>query len=299
MLYLKESAGWSINEQAPSINYSQVMQLLSLLSQDPRFESMFVSNPQKPIDEPREQKSNVVSVVDTQKSSSTSLVEDICRDKLEELKRLLSDARRTVSGDQRENDAFSTSSVSRSNSESDCRAGKYHKKPAPRVPELTKSAENLDDSAKPVKATLVIKTGSIKGKNFRDKKSGEREIRISKSHEGLAKLLKFPKTIFQGFHKENNNKEVNTNTEDNIEGLLLRAAQTENLLDDTYVSLRSDGVDDYDDASSTSSEDTEIFVDTQSGNEKEQATDSKKKLIIRQMSRSPTRGGNVSIRDMD
>lgn len=274
------------------------MQLLSLLSQDPRFEPMFASNPQKPIiDEPPEQECKVVSVFDTKKSSSTSLVEDICKDKLEELKRLLSDARRTVSGDLKESEVFSTPSVSRSNSESDCRAGKYHKKPAPRVPELTKSAENLDDSAMPVKATLVIKTGSVRGKNFRDKKSSEREIRVSKSHEGLAKLLKFPKTIFQGFHREN--KEVNTNTEDNIEGLLLRAAQSDNMLDDTYVSLRSDSVDDYEDASSSSSEDTEIFVDTQGGSEKGQSTNSKKKLKFRQMSRSPTRGGTVSIRDMD
>ncbi|XP_053598152.1 germ cell nuclear acidic protein isoform X2 [Microplitis demolitor] len=131
----------------------------------------------------------------------TKITDEICQEKFIELKRLLNNAHEAVTsivhtsdnlssiqGDPTTNNledkstsktslltSHSSASVSRSSSDCD-RAGKYHKKPAPRVPSASKSELNAgnnyqavdeDSSAEAeteqaLKATLVIKTGTVK-----------------------------------------------------------------------------------------------------------------------------------------
>lgn len=119
---------------------------------------------------------------------------------------------------------FQCNKISRSNSDS-CtdRAGRYNKKRAPKAPE-TKSEEDLNNEGsklneRPVKARLVIKTGTVKtvtniddskdifvsnSSTKKDKRTGSgcglrKSARTSK--EGLSKLLTIPRNIFNtAFH---------------------------------------------------------------------------------------------------
>ncbi|XP_054009779.1 uncharacterized protein LOC128893062 isoform X2 [Hylaeus anthracinus] len=108
-------------------------------------------------------------------------------------------------------DVWTTPDVSRSNSDGFNRAGKYHKKPAPKVP-LSKSEEDLTDDAdsqNAVKATLVIKTGTLKTfsntgaakdvfiAHVADKTKLKKSKR-QRTKEGFSKLLTIPKSIFHG-----------------------------------------------------------------------------------------------------
>ncbi|XP_074100425.1 uncharacterized protein LOC141528324 isoform X2 [Cotesia typhae] len=119
----------------------------------------------------------------------TKITDEICQEKFKELKRLLNTAHESVTSivhpaenlppkeeiDKRlevkgnsKSSLRSSPSVSRSSSDCD-RAGKYNKKPAPRVPS-SKSQLNSDndpaeeetDVEQALKATLVIKTGTVK-----------------------------------------------------------------------------------------------------------------------------------------
>ncbi|KAK1130360.1 hypothetical protein K0M31_018493 [Melipona bicolor] len=115
-------------------------------------------------------------------------------------------------------DVWTTPSVSRSNSDSHGRAGKYNKKPAPKAP-LTKSEEDLNsetDAQSALKATLVIKTGTLKTfsntsvtKDVFIAHAGDAKSKAGKkskrqrTKEGFSKLLTIPKNIFHGaFSKE-------------------------------------------------------------------------------------------------
>ncbi|CAD6208710.1 GSCOCG00003518001-RA-CDS, partial [Cotesia congregata] len=115
----------------------------------------------------------------------TKITDEICQEKFKELKRLLNTAHEAVTSivhpppnegrdstylevkSNSKSSLLSSPSVSRSSSDCD-RAGKYNKKPAPRVP-CSKSQLNSDndpeeetDIEQALKATLVIKTGTVK-----------------------------------------------------------------------------------------------------------------------------------------
>ncbi|XP_071871585.1 uncharacterized protein isoform X3 [Bombus fervidus] len=113
-------------------------------------------------------------------------------------------------------DVWTTPSVSRSNSDSLGRAGKYNKKPAPKVP-LTESEEDLNetDAQSALKATLVIKTGTLKTfsntgttkdvfiAHATGAKSKGKKCKRQRTKEGFSKLLAIPKNIFHSaFSKE-------------------------------------------------------------------------------------------------
>ncbi|XP_063989042.1 uncharacterized protein LOC135168599 isoform X2 [Diachasmimorpha longicaudata] len=109
----------------------------------------------------------------------TKITEEICQEKMSELKRLLSDAHSAVSSlansqedlrieskadsaaiespDANTVDIWTTPKTSRSNSESHDRAGKYNKKPAPRAPVAHPNDHRDEVEAQPLKATLVLK----------------------------------------------------------------------------------------------------------------------------------------------
>ncbi|KAK9295113.1 hypothetical protein QLX08_010477 [Tetragonisca angustula] len=204
------------------------------------------------------------------KESARTATDELCQNKFEELKQLLSDAhkavnnivhtqenlRRSDASSQKETssqsvdafdgeiirksavtdstkeasttvgyesgscmDVWTTPNVSRSNSDSHGRAGKYNKKPAPKVP-LTKSEEDLnssgDDAQSALKATLVIKTGTVKTfsntgvtKDVFIAHAGDAKSKATKkskrqrTKEGFSKLLTIPRNIFHGaFSKE-------------------------------------------------------------------------------------------------
>lgn len=181
--------------------------------------------------------------------------DEICQQRFDELKQLLNDAHKAVSGivsSQEENlnanegkernvsvpetqadDSSSTrahdvapafqrsvtpSSLS-CNLDGDNRAGKYHKKPAPKAPLVSQEDDvHETEPENALKATLVIKTGTLRTFSNADvtkdvflarapetltkrkKKSGK-----LRAKESFSKLLTIPKNIFHSaFHKEPN-----------------------------------------------------------------------------------------------
>lgn len=212
-----------------------------------------------------DRRSSIDNTRDEDTSRSTididKIKDEICREKLDELKELLSNAHkavtrivsseenlnRIVTGKSSSDEASSARSFEnfekfvdpssatsltrkiRSNDyDDDDRAGKYNKRPAPRTPIFsTNDDDDNDDEAaisedgrsqNALKATLVIKTGTIKtfsnvdvGTNkdvfishaARTKIPGKRKKRFTK--DGIAKLLTIPKNIFHGaFNKTYN-----------------------------------------------------------------------------------------------
>ncbi|KAL6446475.1 hypothetical protein ACFW04_001201 [Cataglyphis niger] len=107
------------------------------------------------------------------------------------------------------------------NLDGDNRAGKYHKKPAPKAPLDTEAITNNEDteneSQNALKATLVIKTGTLRTVSNADatkdiflahttdlKKRKKKSNRL-RAKESFSKLLTIPKNIFHNaFHKEQN-----------------------------------------------------------------------------------------------
>ncbi|XP_029667083.1 uncharacterized protein LOC115237871 isoform X2 [Formica exsecta] len=106
------------------------------------------------------------------------------------------------------------------NLDSDNRAGKYHKKPAPKAPLDTEAITNNEDtneneSQNALKATLIIKTGTLRTVSNADatkdiflahttdlKKRKKKSNRL-RAKESFSKLLTIPKNIFHNaFHKE-------------------------------------------------------------------------------------------------
>ncbi|XP_024944434.1 uncharacterized protein LOC107271421 [Cephus cinctus] len=111
-------------------------------------------------------------------------------------------------------EVWSTPTISRSNSDSGGRAGKYNKKPAPRAPGST-TREDIDDteSQKALKATLIIKTGTVKTVSnistskdvfiAHSPKAKRKKTKHTRTKEGFSKLLTIPKNIFHSaFHKD-------------------------------------------------------------------------------------------------
>lgn len=209
--------------------------------------------------------STVADAVDIDK-----IKDEICREKLDELKELLSNAHkavtRIVSSEENLNRivagklgqdeptttrslenfgkadslinvvSSSTTSVTRkmnsNDYDGDDRAGKYNKRPAPRTPILSTDDDEAalsedGQSQNALKATLVIKTGTVKtfsnvddsaGKDVfiahaaRTKAPGKRKKRFTK--DGIAKLLTIPKNIIHGaFNKTSSgsNKDDDSN----------------------------------------------------------------------------------------
>ncbi|XP_015112962.1 uncharacterized protein LOC107038395 [Diachasma alloeum] len=109
----------------------------------------------------------------------TKITEEICQEKMSELKRLLSNAQSAVSSlansqedlriesevdceamecpDVNPAEVWTTPDTSRSYSESNDRAGKYNKKPAPRVPVAYTHEQQEEMEEKALRATLVLK----------------------------------------------------------------------------------------------------------------------------------------------
>lgn len=113
-----------------------------------------------------------------------------------------------------------TPSTSSYDLDDDNRAGKYHKKPAPKAPisnEVVISNENIDEneSQNALKATLVIKTGTLRTvsnadatkdiflPHIPDTKKKKKKSSKLRAKESISKLLTIPKNIFHNaFHKE-------------------------------------------------------------------------------------------------
>ncbi|XP_014220218.1 nucleolar and coiled-body phosphoprotein 1-like isoform X2 [Trichogramma pretiosum] len=132
--------------------------------------------------------------------SDGSKVVDSCSDKMDELKKLLNDTKATVGSL-----ISSQEDINLSRNTSECieRAGKYRKKPAPKVP----VNDEDEPEARPVKATLVIKPGRVKNfsnnKDFLAFQRRKQMIAKTATKDSLTKFLTIPKSIFNNtFHKE-------------------------------------------------------------------------------------------------
>lgn len=178
---------------------------------------------------------------------ASDVEDDISQQKFDELTQLLNDARRAmtsiVSSQEKLNkidkgkehnanipqidsssicareavvqhtDAPSSSSC---NLDDDNRAGKYNKKPAPKAPLLINHEDSLseNESENALKATLVIKTGTLKKFSNPDTAKDvflahpakkKKKFNKLRAKESFSKLLTIPKNIFQSaFHKEQN-----------------------------------------------------------------------------------------------
>ncbi|KYN23309.1 PREDICTED: uncharacterized protein LOC108758397 isoform X3 [Trachymyrmex cornetzi] len=213
------------------------------------------------IDEPKSNQ-GVVSTVSQKPDTETGLERitgEICQQKFNELKQLLDDAHKAVTSivssqeklntidkgkehirEIKTDDSLSTCtcdtavqspitpSTSNYDLDGDTRAGKYHKKPAPKAPSNEViSNEDIDEheSQNALKATLVIKTGTLRTVSNADatkdiflahtpdtKKRKKKSNRL-RAKESFSKLLTIPKNIFHNaFHKEQN--EASTKEED-------------------------------------------------------------------------------------
>lgn len=180
---------------------------------------------------------------------------EICQQKFDELKQLLDDAHKAVAGIVSSQEKLITinrgkehvnvqeictgdspstcardiavqppvaPSTSNYDFDSDNRAGKYHKKPAPKAPasnEEIMNNENIDEneSQNALKATLVIKTGTLRTvsnadatkdiflAHTSDTKKRKKKSKKLRAKESISKLLTIPKNIFHNaFHKEQN-----------------------------------------------------------------------------------------------
>ncbi|KOC70340.1 Receptor expression-enhancing protein 4 [Habropoda laboriosa] len=178
-------------------------------------------------------------VIADETSTVSRVTDELCQNKFDELKQLLSNAHKAVNNIVYTQEKFKKSNtsipetlsekkepsenvdtqkdpnVSRSNSDSLGRAGRYNKRPAPKVP-IAKSEENLNvtDTQSALKATLVIKTGTLKTfsntgttkdvfiAHATEKLKGKKSKR-QRTKEGFSKLLTIPKNIFHNaFYRE-------------------------------------------------------------------------------------------------
>ncbi|PBC28270.1 Receptor expression-enhancing protein [Apis cerana cerana] len=104
-------------------------------------------------------------------TQSTTVTDELCENKFEELKQLLSDARRAANDivHSQERSRLSDAGIvenaddktARLEEETKGRAGKYNKRPAPKAP-LAGDWNEEEDGRSALKATLVIKTGTLK-----------------------------------------------------------------------------------------------------------------------------------------
>ncbi|XP_011068676.1 PREDICTED: uncharacterized protein LOC105154691 isoform X2 [Acromyrmex echinatior] len=206
------------------------------------------------IDEPKSNQ-GVVPTVSQKPDTETGLgriTGEICQQKFNELKQLLDDAHKAVTSivssqeklntidkgkeyirEIKTDDSLSTcacdtavqssitSSTSNCDLDGDTRAGKYHKKPAPKAPTSNEVISNEDidenESQNALKATLVIKTGTLRTvsnadatkdiflAHIPDMKKRKKKSNRLRAKESFSKLLTIPKNIFHNaFHKEQN-----------------------------------------------------------------------------------------------
>lgn len=203
-----------------------------------------------------ESKNNQMDCSASQKSDIAvdleRVTDEISQERFDELKQLLNDARMAMTSIVSSQEKLSTvpeANVSemKTNNESiacprdttpehptrpgsstgnldgDSRAGKYHKKPAPKAPinnevVINNEDTNESESQNALKATLVIKTGTLRTVSNADttkdiflahstpnstkKKKKSNKLRAK---ESFSKLLTIPKNIFHSaFHKEQN-----------------------------------------------------------------------------------------------
>ncbi|XP_011505679.1 PREDICTED: uncharacterized protein LOC105368371 [Ceratosolen solmsi marchali] len=222
---------------------------------------------------------------------SKQINNDVCSDRLDELNELLQNANKVVATivSSQENlyqlnntltnircpmnrktitflDANESRSVSRSNSDCSERAGKYNKKPAPKIPIVTKDEE---EEEKALKATLVIKAERFKSSSGNDTVGGAVIKRRKKANnakvgakESFSKLLTIPKNMFHSaFHKDKDEDLKSVTSEPSISRsgshesvkceldvttVILEAIneeRTKSREGDTYVNLKSDSID--------------------------------------------------------
>jgi len=204
------------------------------------------------IDEPKSNQGVVSTVSQKLDTETERITGEICQQKFNELKQLLDDAHKAVtsivSSQEKLNtidkgkehireirtdnslstcacdtavQSYITPSISNCDLDGDTRAGKYHKKLAPKVPTSNEVISNEDinenESQNALKATLVIKTGTLRTVSNADttkdiflahtpdtKKRKKKSNRL-RAKESFSKLLTIPKNIFHNaFHKEQN-----------------------------------------------------------------------------------------------
>ncbi|XP_076294447.1 uncharacterized protein LOC143215815 [Lasioglossum baleicum] len=205
-------------------------------------------------------------------------------------------------------------------SDSLSRAGKYNKKPAPKAP-LTKSEEDLNeeadltevDSQNALKATLVIKTGTVKTFSNTSQtkdvfiahvadKSKSKKSKRQRTKEGFTKLLTIPKNIFHSaFHREHRGSLKSEDSASEISAAESRSVSSEpqetiiELAPKLSISSQDTNTDDKSDNDTSNSSDTYVLapsVDTNEAETKEkvETTAKSSQSDIREMSQSPRAG---------
>ena len=167
--------------------------------------------------------------IQDEKLKDDAEIVDVCSGKLDELKILLEKRKAKKLLDMK-----NSLDVSRNNSDCSERAGKYHKRPAPKTPEE-------EEEGKPLKAKLVIKTGV---KSLSSSQESLKRSKRNNAKENFSKLLTIPKNILQSFHKDsrsrsNSCESIKSNTDANS----IKSEKYSKILEDTYISLKSDSID--------------------------------------------------------
>ncbi|XP_066586571.1 uncharacterized protein [Prorops nasuta] len=240
------------------------------------------------------------------------LTDEICQKKIEELKEILTNARQAASNivssqELRESDiseGLAMSDLSRSNSDSSTRAGKYHKKPAPKVPSTSRNEEeSIGENA--LKATLVIKTGTIKTFStidstkdvFLSPPETKKKTLTRSKKDGFSKLLTIPKNIFHSaFHKDQPDIKDSSSSLESSVASTSTAEWTENVENSQEesgieIALQAAMNDNSEEGDFLRRTDDKSSV----GDQNHEDSETKSKLRIRQMSKSPSRGGGKSM----
>ncbi|XP_076396339.1 uncharacterized protein LOC100882255 [Megachile rotundata] len=286
------------------------------------------------------------------KELSHSISDELCQNKFDELKQLLSDAHKAVSSivytQESKHDGTSITETDSSNVdvkkedtkivvplktsedtqlstetedsinkvdseyEDANRAGKYHKKPAPKAP-LAKSEEDMDetDSQNALKATLVIKTGTVKTfsnisstkdvfiAHATDGKPKGKKSKRQRTKEGFSKLLTIPKNIFHNaFSKEQKGVKAEDSVSETSESRSNSIESQETIIELAPKSHR-ENADDKSENDTSNSSGSYILASNDEANEikkenkdidetKPVATNSES--TIREMSQSPKAG---------
>lgn len=171
----------------------------------------------------------------------TKIKAEMCSEKLVALKELIQSANNTVASivttQENPNLLDVKASISRSSSDSSERAGRYHKKPAPKVPDEA-------EEEKPLKATLVIKTGLTNNEAVDAVIKKRKKVQEKKmaAREGFSKFLAIPKNILHNaFHRDDDARSLSSRSRstsrENVDALLNSEE------DITYISLKPDRID--------------------------------------------------------
>lgn len=179
----------------------------------------------------------------------TKIKAEMCSEKLDALKELIQSANKTVASivPETPNLLDVEASVSRSNSDSSERAGKYHKKPAPKAPkDEEQEFADEDEQEKPLKATLVIKTGITNNQAVDAVIKKRRKVQEKKiaARDSFSKFLTIPKNIFHNaFHRDDDARSLSSRSRSGSRekvDALFSANSTEDI---TYISLKPDSID--------------------------------------------------------